>query len=308
MDDIYNKEMKYKELCEALDLPRERGSRLQTQLREIKKIYHIEKNGSFYVIKGKLDKFNLLKTKQNPTLQDIIVPIIYIFLKTEKYTENMVISRGQLLADLGFINDNYYYLNYFPELAMVVIDENLKNEELLLYLSETRKMFNRALTSALNILEDSVLATVYKQKMTIDVYHDTNGTLMKKNRVLTDEQVKSVMREEKNLLKKYNVNYLSQLNYYELQQLHKDTEKIVGFQYFDGYRLVLNTEGIISDVEEQYPWLVELLNDTTKKKLLKTKRKNIANIPLAIREKLFEIVHNANTNINLRNMEIPLDT
>lgn len=93
-----------------------------------------------------------------------------------------------------------------------------------------------------------------------------------------------------------------------MQQLHKDTEKIVGFQYFDGYRLVLNTEGIISDVEEQYPWLVELLNDTTKKKLLKTKRKNIANIPLAIREKLFEIVHNANTNINLRNMEIPLDT
>lgn len=307
LKDIYNKPMKYKELCEVFGLERERGSKQQKQINNLKKQYQIEKNNSWYIIKGELNEMIKLDNKKNPTLKDYIVPLIYSYIKIGQYSSTTVISRNQLLKDLGLINDNVYYIESSPDISAYIIDENLTGDELLAYTKESRKMLNQSLTLAMKELTDKGLAYIYPKKMKTILYINECGEVNKKNVELTSKELEFILKQEGLELEKRKVSSWSQLKYFEIREIHETVERIVGYPYFEGFQMTLNIGLIESYAEKDYPLLKSRLSDLSKEKIMKSKRKNIGNITPHIRGKIFEVIHRENPTIILKDFALSLD-
>lgn len=310
MKDFYNKPMKYSEMCDALGLPKLRGSKLQTQLRELNNEYDIEKDNRFYIIKKKkteIDKLDSVSIKKNPTIKDYVIPILYAFLKTGVYTEEMIISRGQLMKDLNMINENFYYVKENPYECATVISKDLDGIALYNYAEETRKMFNQILTRSLKELVSKSLAEVELHKLTLVTYQTENGNTVSKCIPVSDKGKREILIAKNDYLREKGWNDWNQVSYWDKKIAHTEIEKRIGFKYFEGFKFILYEKGLELYMSENYPEMIIELNQTIELKLMKSKRKNIRNISSEVRREVIRTINGVNPTLNLRQAVLELD-
>ena len=289
---ILNKPFKYKELAKMFELEFKEGGSRKRQLEKLNREYSIIKYGTHYVITGELGELDKIENKPKLKFQDYIVPLLYTYMHNGIYRNTVVKSKGNILKDLSMINDKFFAVREDPYAYALSFDENLDGEDLLKYTEETYKVFSSALNSAVSEINDRKLAFVEKVKLTLKEYPpNKDGKIIKKSVELTIEQKYLLNKTQEDFLLENGLKLWSQIPYVRLKYANKWVEENVRFKSFDGYRFIVNEEGIERFIYEDYPKMQKALSNLIEYKLSNSMRKNIGNIPKETRIILAKELH-----------------
>lgn len=299
---MFNKPLLYKELAEMFELEFKEGGSRKRQLEKLMRNYEIIKYGKHYIITQELSQIDKLLAKPKLKIQDYIVPLVYTYMHNGKYNGEILKTKGNILKDLSIINDNFYAVRNDPHKYAILLDENLCGYDLMRYTETTYKMFCNILDDALLELSDRKLAFVGKVKMMLQIFECKNGDIVKKGVPLNNSQLKKMIEVQKDYLNSHlNVNgevyeRWSDIPYIELRDANKWVTSKLGYQTFDGYKILLNEKGVEQYIAQNLPDMQHALSDLVEKKITTSKRKGIGNIPKDTRQILTrELNSNRNT-------------
>ena len=299
---IFNKPLLYKELAEMFELEFKEGGSRKRQLEKLMRNYEIIKYGKHYIITQELSQIDKLLAKPKLKIQDYIVPLVYTYMHNGKYNGEILKTKGNILKDLSIINDNFYAVRNDPYKYAILLDENLCGYDLMRYTETTYKMFCNILDDALLELSDRKLAFVGKVKMMLQIFECKNGDIVKKGVPLNNYQLKKMVEIQKDYLNSHlNTNgevyeRWSDIPYIELRGANKWVTSKLGYQTFDGYKILLNEKGVEQYIAQNLPDMQHALSDLVEKKITTSKRKGIGHIPKETRQILTrELNSNRNT-------------
>ena len=299
---IFNKPLLYKELAEMFELEFKEGGSRKRQLEKLMRNYEILKYGKHYIITQELSQIDKLLAKPKLKIQDYIVPLVYTYMHNGKYNGEILKTKGNILKDLSIINDNFYAVRNDPYKYAILLDDNLCGYDLMRYTETTYKMFCNILDDALLELSDRKLAFVGKVKMTLQIFECKNGDIVKKGVPLNNSQLKKMIEVQKDYLNSHlNVNgevyeRWSDIPYIELRDANKWVTSKLGYQTFDGYKILLNEKGVEQYIAQNLPDMQHALSDLVEYKITTSTRKGIGNIPKETRQILTrELNSNKNT-------------
>lgn len=289
---ILNKPFKYKELAKMFDLEFKEGGSRKRQLEKLNREYNIIKYGTYYVVAGELGELDKIENKPKLKFQDYIVPLLYTYMHNGMYRDTIVKSKGNILKDLAMINDKFFAVREDPYLYALSFDENLDGEDLLRYTEEAYKVFSLALNSAVSEINDRKLAFVEKIKLTLKEYPpNKDGKIIKKCVELTIEQKGLLNKTQDDFLLEHELKLWSQIPYVRLRYANKWVEDKTGFKSFDGYRFIVNSEGIERYVSENWSDMKIALSNLVSYKISNSNRKNICNLSKETRLILAKELH-----------------
>ena len=299
---IFNKPLLYKELAEMFELEFKEGGSRKRQLEKLMRNYEIIKYGKHYIITQELSQIDKLLAKPKLKIQDYIVPLVYTYMHNGKYNGEILKTKGNILKDLSIINDNFYAVRNDPYKYAILLDENLCGYDLMRYTETTYKMFCNILDDALLELSDRKLAFVGKVKMMLQIFECKNGDIVKKGVPLNNYQLKKMVEIQKDYLNSHlNTNgevyeRWSDIPYIELRGANKWVTSKLGYQTFDGYKILLNEKGVEQYIAKNLPDMQHALSDLVEYKITTSTRKGIGNIPKETRQILTkELNSNKNT-------------
>lgn len=280
----FNKPLLYKELAEMFELEFKGGGSRKRQLEKLMRNYEILKNGKHYVITHELNQLDKLLSKPKLKIQDYIVPLVYTYMHNGKYNGVIEKTKGSLLKDLSIINDNFYAVRNDPYQYAMMLDENLDGFDLMKYTETSYKMFCNILDGALFDLADKKLAFVSKIKMTLKVYPNKNGKVIKKGVPLNNLQLKELTDAQNEYINTPTIKdgtvykLWSKIPYIELRDANKWVADKIGYQTFDGYKIILSERGIEQYIAQNLPEMRSALSDLVEHKITTTTRKGIGNL------------------------------
>jgi len=281
----FNKPLLYKELAEMFELEFKEGGSRKRQLEKLMRNYKILKYEKYYVITQELNQLDKLLAKPKLKIQDYIVPLVYTYMHNGKYNGVIEKTKGNILKDLSIINDNFYAVRNDPYQYAMMLDENLDGFDLMKYTETSYKMFCNILDSALFDLADRRLAFVSKIKMTLKVYPSKNGKAIKKGVPLNNLQLKELTDVQNEYINtptakdKKIYGHWSKIPYIELRDANKWVANKLGYQTFDGYKIILSERGIEQYIAQNLPEMRSALSDLVEYKITTTTRKGIGNLP-----------------------------
>lgn len=280
---IYNKPLKYKELVEVLQLDHKKGGNRVNQISQISRKYHIEKYGTYYIIVNELNQLEKITATPRLKFQDYIIPLVYTYMHIGKYESGKTITKGNMLKDLCMINDNFYAVKEDPYKYALMFDD-VDGLDLLRYTETTYKMMCNALDSACLELSNRKLAHVDKIKMTLQVY-TKNGKVKKKAVPLNDAQLTRLTEIQREYMQSHinnktgdNYEYWNDIPYMEMRDATKWVAKEIGYNTFDGYKLLINKKGVEQYMAQNLPDMQHALLDLVEHKIITTTRKGIGNL------------------------------
>lgn len=280
----FNKPLLYKELAEMFELEFKEGGSRKRQLEKLMRTYEILKYGKYYVITQELSQIEKLLAKPKLKMQDYIIPLVYTYMHNGKYKGEIIKTKGNMLKDLSIINDNFYAVRSDPYKYSVLLDETLCGYDLMRYTKTTYKMFCNILDDALFELSNRKLAFVSKIKMMLQIFDCGNGKIIKKGVPLNDIQIKKLTETQKDYMNSHVdsdgciYEYWSDIPYVELRDANKWVANKLGYQTFDGYKILLNEKGVEQYIAQNLPDMQHALSDLVENKITTSKRKGIGNI------------------------------
>ena len=183
----FNKSIRYKELCEALCIERQRGSKLQKQMNDLLKDFEIVKDGREYTIikyyteKDRLDKLYFDNIKSHVEM------LICTLLTYPTITDSRKIDMSEFLEVLSIVNKDYNITKYGENkryaTELLDIDDISYTD---IFFNETDTMFSRIIRDSLNELQDKKI-----------IEYDKYSVLVKK---IFNEKGKWIDKEEYELL------------------------------------------------------------------------------------------------------------
>ena len=297
----FNKLLLYKELAEMFELEFKEGGSRKRQLEKLMRNYEILKYGKHYVVTHELNQLDKLLAKPKLKIQDYIVPLVYTYMHNGKYNGVIEKTKGNLLKDLSIINDNFYAVRNDPYQYAMILDETLDGFDLMRYTETSYKMFCNILDDALLDLSDRKLAFVSKIKMTLKVYHNKNGEIIKKGVPLNNLQLKELTDAQNEYINTPTIKdgtiykLWSKIPYIELRDANKWVADKIGYQTFDGYKIILSERGIEQYIAQNLPEMRSALSDLVEHKITTTTRKGIGNLSQDTR---FILARELNSNRN----------
>lgn len=298
---MFNKPMLYKELAEMFELEFKEGGSRKRQLEKLMRNYEILKYGKYYVVTHELNQLDKLLSKPKLKIQDYIVPLVYTYMHNGKYNGVIEKTKGNLLKDLSIINDNFYAVRNDPYQYAMMLDETLDGFDLMRYTETSYKMFCNILDDALFDLADRKLAFVSKIKMTLKVYHNKNGKVIKKGVPLNNLQLKELTDAQNEYINTPTIKdgtvykFWSKIPYIKLRDANKWVADKIGYQTFDGYKIILSERGIEQYIAQNLPEMRNALSDLVEHKITTTTRKGIGSLSQDTR---FILARELNSNRN----------
>lgn len=305
---IYNKPLKYKELVEVLQLEYKKGGNRVNQISQISRKYNIEKKGTYYTIINELNQLEKISAITRLKLQDYIIPLVYTYMHMGKYESGKAITKGNMLKDLYMINDNFYAVKEDPYRYALMFDD-VDGLDLLRYTETTYKMMCNALDSACFDLSNRKLAHVEKIKMTLQVF-EKNGKIKKKGIPLNDSQLTRLIEIQREYMQSHINNktgkpyeYWNDIPYLEMRDATKWVAKEIGYNTFDGYKLLINKRGIEQYMAQNLPDMQHALLDLVEHKIITTTRKGIGNLSKDTRIVLARELNSNRNKLNFKNKD-----
>lgn len=289
---MFNKPMLYKELASMFNLEFKEGGYRKRQLEKLMREFEILKYGKHYVVTKEFTQVEKMIATPRITIKDYIVPLVYTYMHNGKYNGEIIKTKGNILKDLSIINDNFYVVKADPSKYAILLDESLEVYNLMKYTETTYKMFCNILDDALEDLFDRRLSFVSKIKMTLKVFECKNGDVIKKAIPLTDLQIKAYTTVQNEYINTHFhedgeiYRLWSRIPYKDLKRANQWVTKKLGYQTFDGYKLLLNEKGIEKYMAQNLPEMQHALLDLVEQKIVTTTRKGMVEIPKETRHKL----------------------
>jgi hypothetical protein len=303
----FNTPLVYKELIKVFNLEFKEGGYRKRQLEKLMREYNIIKYGKHYIIIEELCELDKLSTKPRLKFQDYIVPLIYTYMNNGKYKGEVTITKGNMLKDLSMINDNFYAVREDPYKYAIMLDENLDGFNLMRYTEATYKMMCNSLDSACSELANRKLAFVSKIKMMLKVYENKDGTVTRKGIPLNDTQLKKLLEIQRDYMdshidEKTNLSYefWTDIPYMELRDATKWVKDRIGYNTFDGYKILINEKGIEKYIAQNFPEMKRALSSLVEYKIANSTRKGIGNISKDTRVTLARELHSNKNELNLK--------
>ena len=305
----FNKALLYKELAEMFELEFEEGGSRKRQLEKLMRNYEILKYGKHYIITHELNQLDKLLAKPKLTIQDYIVPLVYTYMHNGKYNGVIEKTKGNILKDLSIINDNFYAVRNDPYKYAIMLDENLDGYDLMRYTETSYKMFCNILDDALFDLSDRKLAFVSKIKMTLKIYTNKNGKVIKKGVPLNNIQIKELTDAQNEYINTPTIKegiiygHWSKIPYLGLRDANNWVANKIGYQTFDGYKIILSEKGIEHYIAQNLPEMQHALSDLVQYKITNTTRKGIGNINQDTRIVLARELNSNRNKLNFKNKD-----
>ena len=108
----FNIKMRYRELCEALNIERQRGSKLQKQMNDLSKDFEIIKEGREYTIIKYYTEQDRLDKLYFDNIKSHVEMLICTLLTYPKMTDSRKIDMGEILELLKMVNKDYNVTKY----------------------------------------------------------------------------------------------------------------------------------------------------------------------------------------------------
>lgn len=278
----FNKSIRYKELCEALNIERQRGSKLQKQMTDLSKDFEIVKDGYNYTILKYYTEQDRLEKLYFDNIKSHVEMLICTLLTYPKVTNSRKIDMSEFLEVLSIVNKDYCITKYGENKRYAT--ELLNIEDILytdIFFNETDTMFSRIVRDSLNDLQDKKI-----------ILYDKYSVLVKK---IFDEKGKWIDKEEHELLEDWKRQailtcqneVLNDMGYTKESQIFADGEivkkryrdevaKRLNCDYFHNrYKLIINTNHIldytIKDPIERKK-VEKACNKLVKKKVMSSKQ------------------------------------
>lgn len=305
----FNKALLYKELAEMFELDFKEGGSRKRQLEKLMRNYEILKYGKHYIITHELNQLDKLLAKPKLTIQDYIVPLVYTYMHNGKYNGVIEKTKGNILKDLSIINDNFYAVRNDPYKYAIMLDENLDGYDLMRYTETSYKMFCNILDDALFDLSDRKLAFVSKIKMTLKIYTNKNGKVIKKGVPLNNIQIKELTDAQNEYINTPTIKegiiygHWSKIPYLGLRDANNWVANKIGYQTFDGYKIILSERGIEQYIAQNLPEMQHALSNLVQYKITNTTRKGIGNINQDTRIVLARELNSNRNKLNFKNKD-----
>lgn len=248
----FNVKLRYRELCEALNIERQRGSKLQKQMSDLSKDFEIIKEGREYTIIKYYTEQDRLDKLYFDNIKSHVEMLICTLLTYPKMTDTRKIDMGEILELLKMVNKDYNVTKYGENkrYATELLDvDNVSYTDI--FFNETDMMLSRIIRESLNELQDKKI-----------ISYDKYSVLVKK---IFDEKGKWIDKEEYELLKDWERQailtcqneVLNDMGYTKESQIFADGEiikkkyrdevaKRLNCDYFHNrYKLIINTKHIL---------------------------------------------------------------
>lgn len=312
-DSLFNKPMKYSELCNVFGIEKKRGGYLQKQLNSLRKEYEIEKNGKYYIIIKKLTEQDKLDIIYYDNLKSHIEMLMCTLFTFPKYCTSVKFDMKGLMNVLQIVNNDYHITKYgknkkYANELLGLEDDNGKN--LSIFFGETEQMIQRIIKETLKELEDKQIIKINKTVVLAKkVYNKKNNKILKieKHELNSDESIDAFMQCKKETLKELGFKKESELfklpNSMRLKYISMVSNKINHDYYYYNYRLILNTkhikEYVIKD-EEQKKRIERSCNNLIKKKIISSNQGELKTLSKNYKQTYVDALIDIDNDLGLR--------
>lgn len=264
----FNKNYKYREICNLLNLTPCSGSKQRTQLNSLKKEYEIINKNGYYNFKRRYtteEKNNMeIKGMYQKLLEGILSNLL-----CQQEGHSLCFSMMELLTACGIVNIDYKYCRYNVKDASIILENDVN--ELESYMVKSYNLLSRLVKDILKNLESKSLIKYrkgYRLFKTTETHTETYTIPMES---LAESKI--IKFEEETLkelgLTKIQDIYKSETTIYLFKQIacKKLRETFPGWEgYYKVYHLTLNKTGLFTNKENIY----KELNKRIQSKLLKS--------------------------------------
>lgn len=284
-DSMYGEKLKYSELCDVLNIERQRGSKLQKQMNELRRCFDIVKEDKYYIILKKLTEKDKLDLLYYDNLKSHIEMLMCTLFTLPQSCKTVKFDMKGLMTVLQIVNQDYHETTYgknkkYANLLLGLDDEH--EECISKFFSETEVMLQRIIKETLSNLEDKQIITVTKiPVLARKVYNKKKNKILRveKHELIEDEDIDAFMQCKKEVLMDMNLERESEVfarGEFERYNYIKEVARRVNHDYyFYNYKLVLNTKHIyqyaIQDVSEKRR-IEKICNQLVKKKIITSKQ------------------------------------
>lgn len=278
----FNVSIRYKELCEALDIERQRGSKLQKQMNDLSKDFEIIKEGREYTIIKYYTEQDRLDKLYFDNIKSHVEMLICTMLTYPHVTNSRKIDMGEILELLKMVNKDYNITKYGENkryaTELLEIDDIAYTD---IFFNETDTMLSRIIRESLNDLQDKKIIMYNKYSVLVKKIYNEKGKWVDK------EEYELLKDWEKEAILTCQNEVLSDMGYKKESQIFADGD-VVKRQYRDEvarrlncdyyhnrYELIINTKHImdytIKDPIERKR-VKKICNTLVKKKVISSKQ------------------------------------
>lgn len=278
----FNTKLKYSELCEMFNMERERGSKLQKQIRTLEKDFEIYKKDKYYIIIKKLTEKEKLEKLYYNNIKSHIEMLICTLLTYPIIERNKKFDMPDLLQVLSIVNNDYKSTKYNKEYATMLLElEDLEYNNINIFFNETEPLLRRIVIESLNNLEDKQILLVKRHTVLVKNEYDEKGRIIKSipHELENDEEEEAFIICKNEVLKEMGFTKESQVfasgNYIKKRYRDKVSMKLGHDYYYTRYELIINTKHImeytIQDPIEKRK-IEKICNQLVKKKIMSSKQ------------------------------------
>jgi uncharacterized protein YaaW (UPF0174 family) len=310
----FNKKYKYKDLCRALDLPPQRGSKLTTQIKSISQNYEIVKNGKYYIILKQYTPLEKAEVNRYNKNKNYLEPMLYTLLH-ESPSNVVRFDMKEMLQVLALVNKDYHFAKWHLEETDQLITQGDNGLEE--FINSTEPMYKEIIKDVLKDMESRRLIQIVEIPMYARKYRGKNNKVYTSITEADNNIGKPAFLEAQRLAMKHfgyeHWEDMSNLNWYqwhEAKQIIEDylkQELNVAYFYYE-YEIILNKKGLNEMVTNNFNDLRKSFNKYIQEKTLNSKRQNLKYITQDHKDNYIKALIDIDTDYHIRDNITKEDT
>ena len=280
----FNIKIRYRELCEALNIERQRGSKLQKQMNDLSKDFEIIKDGREYTIIKYYTEQDRLDKLYFDNIKSHVEMLICTLLTYPNVENNKKFDMKDLLEVLSIVNKDYCVTMYGDNkrYANDLLDiEDISYIDIDIFFNETEPMLKRIVRESLNDLQDKQIILVKMHTVIVRKKFNDKGKCIGIDpfELKEDWEEEAFITCKNEVLKDMGFTKESQLfaKGQDIKKKYRDevASRLGGHYYHNRYELIINTKHImeytIQDPIERRR-IEKICNNLVKKKVMSSKQ------------------------------------
>ena len=282
---IFNKELKYKELCDVFGLEVKQGGSINKQFERLQKDYEIIKKGRYYVVIKRLSKQDKLNKQYYNNIKAYIEMLMCTLFVLSTKKNELEFDMKTLMQVLKLVNKDYHETKYgkcksYANLLLDVVDENDTN--ISMFFNETELLLQRFVKEALRELKSAKIINITEiPTFGKRIYDPKTHKVVKveKHYMRKPDEIEALLRCERETF--LEMGYTSEEDLYDkgysvrMSYKHKVAKNLNHDYYYTTYKIIINTKHIydfmIEDEEERH-YIESVFNQLIKQKIIESKQ------------------------------------
>lgn len=252
----YETHYKYKDMCNALDIPVLRGSYLKTQMAQLSELYDIEKTeDNKYIIHKEYNELEQIEHKRQGREKAYLTLMIYTMLDSADDNDNIIrCTMSQMLELLSVVNKDYNFAKWnYNKVDRYILNGDRGGLEY--FVREIDSKYSKVVKEILYEMADQKLIDINLILMFARRYRTDKGDIRTKTwEANKNTEIPLFLEAQREVVKLYSLNTWSEFNQLPLYVRNSGKEDIIdiinknediniSYFYYE-YEIILNKKGI----------------------------------------------------------------